>query len=183
MDGGKRQSLSRENESWEMGTEHNTSPSSRISAARYTVAMTDPSATTLPPEAIELAGRMYDAARSGDATVFAQALPAGLPVNMTNEKGDSLLMLAAYYGHAELVKLFLQHGADPNRLNDKGQSPLAGAVFKMEDAVIEALLEGGADPEFGNPNALQCASMFKQDEKWKAKFEAAPGKGKAVGKL
>lgn len=53
--------------------------------------MTDPSATTLPPEAIELAGRMYDAARSGDATVFAQALPAGLPVNMTNEKGDSLV--------------------------------------------------------------------------------------------
>ncbi|KAG7143359.1 putative ankyrin repeat protein like [Verticillium longisporum] len=150
---------------------------------RNTVAMTDPSATTLPPEAIELAGRMYDAARSGDATVFAQALPAGLPVNMTNEKGDSLLMLAAYYGHAELVKLFLQHGADPNRLNDKGQSPLAGAVFKMEDAVIEALLEGGADPELGNPNALQCASMFKQDEKWKAKFEAAPGKGKAAGKL
>lgn len=49
-------------------------------------------------------------------------------------------MLAAYYGHAELVKLFLQHGADPNRLNDKGQSPLAGAVFKMEDAVIEVRL-------------------------------------------
>ncbi|KAG7122796.1 putative ankyrin repeat protein like [Verticillium longisporum] len=111
MDGGKRQSLSRENESWEMGTEHNTSPSSRISAARYTVAMTDPSATTLPPEAIELAGRMYDAARSGDATVFAQALPAGLPVNMTNEKGDSLLMLAAYYGHAELVKLCRYRGS------------------------------------------------------------------------
>jgi hypothetical protein len=46
-------------------------------------------------------------------------------------------MLAAYHGHAELVKLLLDHGADPNRLNDRGQSPLAGAVFKMEDAVIE----------------------------------------------
>lgn len=47
------------------------------------------------------------------------------------------LMLAAYYGHAELVKLLIQHGADPNRLNDKGQSPIAGAVFKKEDEVIE----------------------------------------------
>lgn len=47
-------------------------------------------------------------------------------------------MLAAYYGHAELVRLLIQHGADPNRLNDKNQSPLAGAVFKKEDAVIEA---------------------------------------------
>lgn len=46
-------------------------------------------------------------------------------------------MLAAYHGHAELVKVLLQHGGDANRLNDRGQSPLAGAVFKKEDAVIE----------------------------------------------
>ena len=46
-------------------------------------------------------------------------------------------MLAAYHGHAELVKLLIEHGADPNRLNDRGQSPLSGAVFKKEDAVIE----------------------------------------------
>lgn len=49
-------------------------------------------------------------------------------------------MLAAYYGHAELVRLLIQHGADPNRLNDRGQSPLAGAVFKKEDAVIDVRL-------------------------------------------
>ena len=48
-------------------------------------------------------------------------------------------MLAAYHGHADLVKLLIQHGADPNRLNDRGQSPLAGAVFKKEDAVIEVM--------------------------------------------
>lgn len=87
-------------------------------------------------------------------------------------------MLASYHGHADLVKLLLQHGADPNRLNDRGQSPLAGAVFKMHEAVIEALLEGGADPEFGNPNALQCIAMFKQEDKWQARFEAAPGRGR-----
>ena len=49
-------------------------------------------------------------------------------------------MLAAYHGHASLVKLLLQHGGDPNRLNDRGQSPLAGAVFKGEDAVVEVSL-------------------------------------------
>ena len=47
------------------------------------------------------------------------------------------LMLAAYHGHADLVKLLAEHGADPNRQNDRGQSPLAGAVFKKEDQVIE----------------------------------------------
>lgn len=46
-------------------------------------------------------------------------------------------MLAAYHGHAELVKLLIHHGADSNRLNDRGQSPLAGAVFKKEDTVID----------------------------------------------
>ncbi|KAK2049590.1 ankyrin [Colletotrichum somersetense] len=134
----------------------------------------------LPPEAIALAGRMYDGARKGDIALFQQALPAGLPANMTNEKGDTLLMLAAYHGHAELVKLLIQHGADPNRLNDRGQSPLAGAVFKQEDAVIEVLLESGADPDYGNPSALQCVAMFKQEDKWQTKFESASGRGKAT---
>jgi ankyrin repeat protein len=53
-------------------------------------------------------------------------------------------MLAAYHGHAPLVKLLIQHGADPNCLNDRGQSPLAGAVFKGEAEVIEACLRTGS---------------------------------------
>lgn len=46
-------------------------------------------------------------------------------------------MLAAYYGHADLVEMLIKHGADPNRLNDKRQSPLAGAVFKKLDNVVQ----------------------------------------------
>ncbi|KAL5594317.1 hypothetical protein BROUX41_001259 [Berkeleyomyces rouxiae] len=146
--------------------------------------MADPSnpptsVSELPPEAIALAGRLFDAARTGDATILEQALAAGLPVNLTNDQGNSLLMLAAYNGHAPLVSLLVRHGADSNKLNDRGQSPLAGAVFKNEDSVIEALLEGGADPEYGDPNAIQCIGMFKQVDKWGHKFETAPGKGKA----
>ncbi|QPC62266.1 hypothetical protein HYE67_004497 [Fusarium culmorum] len=151
-------------------------------------------ANSLTPEMIEFASKMYDAARKGDVATFEQALPAGLPPNLTNDKGDTLLMLAAYHGHADLVKVLIQHGADPNRLNDRGQSPLAGAVFKKEDAVIQngglrldiltillrkELLDGGADPEYGQPSASECVTMFKQEDMWKAKFDAAPGKGQA----
>jgi ankyrin repeat protein len=50
---------------------------------------------------------------------------------------NSQIMLAAYHGHAPLVKVLLQHGANPNSLNDRGQSPLAGAVFKNEEEVVE----------------------------------------------
>ncbi|KAF7876479.1 hypothetical protein EAF04_001569 [Stromatinia cepivora] len=135
---------------------------------------------SLPPEAIAFATRMYDAARNGDIEIFEQALPAGLPANMTNEKGDSLIMLAAYHGHAPLVRLLLQHGADPNSLNDRGQSPLAGAVFKGETEVVEALLEGNADPNHGSPSAMRAIELFKQEDKWAQKFAEAPGRGKAV---
>ncbi|CZR38538.1 uncharacterized protein FPRO_06271 [Fusarium proliferatum ET1] len=136
-------------------------------------------AGSLTSEMIEFASRMYDAARKGDVATFEQALPAGLPPNLTNDKGDTLLMLAAYHGHADLVKVLIQHGADPNRLNDRGQSPLAGAVFKKEDAVIQELLDGGADPEYGQPSAAECITMFKQEDIWKLKFDVAPGKGRA----
>jgi hypothetical protein len=46
--------------------------------------------------------------------------------------------------------------------------------------ISQALLEGGADPDHGNPSALEAVVLFKQEEQWKANFEAAPGKGKAV---
>lgn len=45
----------------------------------------------LPPAAIELASIMYEAARTGQSDILEQALTAGLPTNMTNEKGDTLV--------------------------------------------------------------------------------------------
>ena len=117
------------------------------------------SADELPPEAIAFATRMFDAARSGNIEVFEQALPRGLPANLTNDRGDSLVMLAAYHGHAPLVDLLIKHGADVNRLNDRGQSSLAGVVFKNEEECIGKLLAGGADPEIGTPSALDATKV------------------------
>jgi len=48
-------------------------------------------ASSLTPEMIEFASRMYDAARKGDVATLEQALPAGLPPNLTNDKGDTLV--------------------------------------------------------------------------------------------
>ena len=47
--------------------------------------------TGLPAEAHAFAGRMYDAARDGQMDIFEAALRAGLPANMTNDKGNSLV--------------------------------------------------------------------------------------------
>lgn len=115
---------------------------------------------TPDPEVIELASKVFDLARTGDADALAAYVDAGVPANLTNDKGDSLVMLAAYHGHAAAVSALLERGADADRANDRGQTPLAGAVFKGEDAVIRALLVGGANPESGTPSAVDTARMF-----------------------
>ena len=84
----------------------------------------------------------------------------GVPVNLTDASGNTLLMLAAYHGHAATVTMLAGRGADVDRVNDRGQSPLAGAVFKGEDAVVTALLQAGADPDAGTPTARETAEMF-----------------------
>ncbi|MEU6987697.1 ankyrin repeat domain-containing protein [Streptomyces sp. NPDC046324] len=119
---------------------------------------------TPDPEVIELASKVFDLARTGDAATLAAYLDAGVPANLTNDRGDSLLMLAAYHGHADAVTALLARGADGDRANDRGQTPLAGAVFKGEDAVVRALLAGGANPEAGTPSAVDTARMFGKAE-------------------
>jgi hypothetical protein len=45
----------------------------------------------LPQEAIALASRFFEGARNGQMDMFEQALPRGLPANLTNDKGDTLV--------------------------------------------------------------------------------------------
>ena len=109
------------------------------------------------------ATKLFDFARNGDATLL-EYIKQGVNVDMVNQDGQSFIMLAAYHGHAELVRQLAAVGADVNLLNDRGQSPLAGAIFKKEDAVIDALLDAGADPTAGQPNALDSARMFGRED-------------------
>jgi ankyrin repeat protein len=113
---------------------------------------------------IELATRIFGFARAGDTADLVAYLDAGTPVNLANDRGDTLIMLAAYHGQLDTVKALLEHGADANQANDVGQTPLAGAVFKGENEIVAALVAGGADPNAGNPSAVEAARMFGQDD-------------------
>jgi uncharacterized protein len=114
------------------------------------------------PEVADLAGRLFDMARNGDAETLAAYLDAGVPVNLTNSAGDTLVMLASYHGHPDVVRLLTARGAEVDRPNDRGQTPLAGAVFKGEDDVVRLLADAGADPHAGNPTAVATAQAFGQ---------------------
>ncbi|MDX3234288.1 ankyrin repeat domain-containing protein [Streptomyces sp. ME03-5709C] len=115
------------------------------------------------PGVLRLAAKIFDLARRGGTETLAAYVDAGVPVDLSNDKGDTLLMLAAYHGHAATVAALLGRGADPDRANDRGQTPLAGAVFKGEDEVARVLLDGGADPAAGTPSAIDTARMFGKD--------------------
>ena len=124
--------------------------------------LADSGAVTEEPgdDVIAFATRLFGLAREGATQPLAAYLDAGVAADLANHTGDTLVMLAAYHGHAETVAALLARGADPNRPNDRGQTPLAGAVFKGEDDVVSALVRGGADPEAGRPSAVATARMF-----------------------
>jgi uncharacterized protein len=114
------------------------------------------------PELVAIAHACFDFARAGDTPRLHAYVENGVPVNLTDATGNTLLMLAAYHGHAETVDALVALGADPDRANDRGQSPLAGAVFKGEVDVVRVLLAAGADPDLGTPSARETALLFDQ---------------------
>ena len=121
----------------------------------------DPLASDLDDATLAFAARVFNLARHGDAVELADLLDHGLPVDLRNDKGDTLLMLAAYNGNLAAAAALLERGADPNICNDKGQAPLAGVAFKGDFAVAKLLLDHGAAVEgAGDRSPLMVAAMF-----------------------
>ena len=80
----------------------------------------------------------------GEAATVADYVDRGVPVDLTNANGDTLLILAAYHEHLDLVQALLDRRADPDRVNDRGQTALVAAVSRQHAPIVEALR--GADP-------------------------------------
>jgi len=119
------------------------------------------SSEPIDPGVVELAGRVFDLARGGATEDLAGYLDAGVPVNLTNGKGDTLLILAAYHGHTDTVGLLIDRGADHARANDRGQTALAAAVFRQDAGTVSRLVAAGADPDAGGPSARATAAFFE----------------------
>lgn len=107
---------------------------------------------------------LFDAARDGDTDLLARSVDAGVPVNLTNSSGDTLLMLAAYHVHADAVTVLLARSADVERVNDRGQTALGAAVFRQSAPIVTALLDAGADPHGGGRTAVELATFFELPE-------------------
>lgn len=56
---------------------------------------------------MEFLASVLDAARAGDTHTLAAWVAGGVPVNLTNTVGDTLLILSAYHDHPETVAALL----------------------------------------------------------------------------
>lgn len=102
-------------------------------------------------------------ARRGKTKELESMLDAGLEVNLSDHKGNSLLMLASYNGNLETTKMLISKNAVVDRKNDKGQTPLAGVCFKGYLEIAKVLVENGANIHENNgmgTTPLMFASIF-----------------------
>jgi uncharacterized protein len=118
----------------------------------------------LTPEELAFLQSAFEYARNGDLDPLVQMLDAGVPVNLTNGAGDTLLILAAYHLQADVVRELLARGADHDRINDRGQTALAAAAFRQHEGIVSELLDAGADPELGPKSAVAIATFFDLPE-------------------
>lgn len=117
-------------------------------------------AAPLSDRELEALNQVFDLARDGRVEELAALLEQGIPVNLTNANGDTLLILAAYREQPEVVRLLLERGADPDRINDRGQTALVSAVFRNHPEIVRMLLDAGADASLGEQTPEAVAAFF-----------------------
>lgn len=79
-------------------------------------------------QVLELLRASFEWARGGDVRQLAYLLDLGASPDLTNDRGDTLLILAAYHQQHEAVRLLIDRGADVERANDNGQTALGGGA-------------------------------------------------------
>ncbi|MGI8701086.1 MAG: ankyrin repeat domain-containing protein [Nocardioidaceae bacterium] len=118
----------------------------------------------LTADELALLQQAFDWARSGDVLSLSAYLDGGRPVDLTNDRGDTLLILAAYHVQGPAVELLLGRGADVDRINDNGQTALGAAVFRRSTDIVTRLLAAGAGVDIGPRSARHVARFFGLDE-------------------
>ncbi len=118
--------------------------------------------TAKPPAApsAEVIEGVFSLARQGQTGPLGDMIDAGVPLDLLNGRGDTLLIVAAYAEHADTVAELLRRGADTAVVNAMGQTAVACAVFRNNEEVLRALLAAGANADLGAPTGVQIADQF-----------------------
>jgi tetratricopeptide (TPR) repeat protein len=93
-------------------------------------------------------------------------LENGAEVNAQDERGETPLHCACWFGHDAIVSMLLKKGANSNARKNSGETPLHFASIKGSAAVASLLLGNGADVDAQDnemATALHTATFFGHD--------------------
>lgn len=107
------------------------------------------------------------ASRIGNLEVLQELIRQKVPLNLTDEKGYTPLIIACYNNQYKAAKLLLDAGADVNSQDHGGNTALMGVAFKGYSDIAELLINYGADLNIQHGNggtALMFAAMFGRND-------------------
>ena len=88
--------------------------------------------------------------RSGSEDEIAEAVSAGVDVNVTNRAEATALMFAAKSNTAGAVEILIHAGAAVNAQDRSGNTALIYAASYNNDDVVDTLIDAGADKDITN---------------------------------
>lgn len=104
------------------------------------------------------------AAQSGSAAVVKLLLDNDANPDLSDNRGQTPLMVRAVVGDTNMVQLLLSYGADPNRADIGQETALMKAVRGRKFKAAQALIEAGADPnvqDLTGKTALEYAKISR----------------------
>ena len=103
--------------------------------------------------------KIITAVKDGNLTSMQKLLSGGADPNARDEIGEPILLLGAYNGNTEVVKLLLEKGADVNvKRADDGTTALWIASYEGKTEVVKLLLEKGADVNVKDKDGVTAVS-------------------------
>ncbi|GMF68208.1 unnamed protein product [Aspergillus oryzae] len=87
-----------------------------------------------------------------DSTISMLLIQQGFNVQVTGERGSTLLHYMANCGYAALFAVLIELNLEVNRQNDDGRTPLYFATNQKKHHFMKLLLRVGADPKLCDHN-------------------------------
>ncbi len=113
-----------------------------------------------PALSAEVIDGTFELAREGRVGPMGEMIDAGVPVDVRNARGDTMLIVAAYAKEAHAVAELIRRGASLDEENRMGQTAISCAVFRNDAQILSLLLDAGANPDAGFRTGLQIAQQF-----------------------
>jgi uncharacterized protein len=105
----------------------------------------------------------FAAARAGRTDILQALTDAHYPLETKTSEGYTALILSAYDGHPDSLKMLIAAGADPCASDRHGNTALMGALFKGDNQVATMLIDTHCaidQTNYAGETALSFAALF-----------------------